>query len=96
MARVAGPGELGPGGIDFGGAVASECERHAMAVAGRARPVFVERADRVLGVEREPQAAAEVDVHVRLLVGVGGNVEAQAAVEGQRRGHVGDHQLDQG
>ena len=58
-------------------------------------PVRVEGADGVLGVERHAQAAG-VGVHVRLVVGVGGDVEAEPAVEGEGGGHVGDDQFDEG
>ena len=51
--------------------------------------------DRVLGIKGDPQAALDLDVHVRLLVGAGRDVQAETAVKGQRRGHVRDHQLDE-
>lgn len=97
VALVAGPGQLGVRRVDPGRAVAAEGQGHAVAgTGGRAGPAGIERPDRLLGVEGDPQAAPDPDVHVRLLVGVGRDVQAETAVKGQGRGHVRDHQLDEG
>jgi len=42
------------------------------------------------------EQAPDLDLHVRLGVGVGRQVEAEAAVEGERGAHVGDDELDHG
>ena len=46
--------------------------------------------------EREAQPAGELDLDVGRGVGLGRRVETQAAVEGERGGHVGDDELDDG
>jgi len=80
--------------VDLDGSVASERQGHPMAARWR-RPRRVEGQDRLPGVEREVEAA-EVDVDVPLGVGVVGDGEAEAAVEGERGGHVLHDQLDDG
>jgi len=96
VALVTGPGDVGIGRVDLGRAVAPEGEAHPVAARWRARPPRVEGPDGVLGVEREPQAAFQLHVHVRLLAGVRRDAQADAPVEGQGRGHVGDDELDEG
>ncbi len=92
VARVAGPRQLLVDGVDaLGGAAV---ERQGDAGAGSRLPGGVERADSVDGVPGESQPARQGGLHVRLTVRGGGQVEAEPAVEGKRRGHVGHGQPD--
>ena len=58
-------------------------------------PRGVERADRLPGVEGQPDTA-QVDLDVRLAVGLGGDLETEQAVEGEAGRHVGDDDADDG
>ena len=65
-----------------------------MAAAGRRR-AGVGAQDRVAGVEGEVDAAPD-DVDMRLGVRLSREVQAESTVEGERRGHVGHDELDDG
>ncbi len=93
---VAGSGEVLPRSDDVGGPLACERQGDPVTGNGRAGPVRVERADGVLGVPGNAQAAPELGLDVRRAVRVRRDVQAEPAVEGERRGHVGDDELDDG
>ncbi|GHG31677.1 hypothetical protein GCM10018791_55640 [Streptomyces zaomyceticus] len=58
-------------------------------------PVGIEGTDDVLRVPREPQSAGQRDLHVRGGVGPVRDLQAEAAVEGERGGHVRDDEADE-
>ena len=64
------------------------------APAGRRRPRRVEGPDRRPGVEHQPEPAGEGRLDVGLGLPAGRDVDAEAAVEGERGRHVGDDDPD--
>ena len=69
-------------------------EREVRPPAAHRRPVRVEGADHVLGVEHQPQTTGQPDLDVPLPVGRRGHVQPHLPVEGQGLGHVRHHDPD--
>ena len=69
-------------------------ERQARPPAAHRRPVRVERADLVLGVEQQPQPTGQPDLDVPLSVAPRGHASPSLPVEGQGLAHVRHHDPD--
>ena len=92
MALVAGRGELGPGSVNLGQAIADKARATRWPT-----PVGADQRgskERMVSSVSQAHAAAEVGLHVRLVVRPRRHVQTQTAVEPKRGRHVGDDQFD--
>lgn len=94
VAIESGAGHCRIGGVHFGGISALEGQRGSRRAGTRGSPLGIERLDRRYGVEQETKPTGECHLDVWLRVRVGGNVEAERAIEGQGAGQVRRDQAD--